>query len=105
MLKESDILKGIDFKNELRFSINFLRIWYNNEFQGIPEFDSGMQSLGDPITLKYVLYLNNSIGSRKSRILQNMRNVVRKENKTKGIRLLERSCTGAFTDCFSIQMI
>jgi len=56
MLNESDILKGIDFRNKLRFSINFLRIWYNNEFQEIPEFDSGKQSLGDPIILKYVLF-------------------------------------------------
>ena len=56
MLKQSDILKGIDFKRKLRFSINFLRIWYNNEFQKIPEFDSGIKSLGAPITLKYILF-------------------------------------------------
>ncbi len=56
MLKESDILEGIDFKGRLRFSINYLEIWYNEEFQKIPEFNSGIQSLGDPITLKYVLF-------------------------------------------------
>lgn len=56
MIKKSDLLKGIDFKKKLRFSISFLKIWYNNEFQEIPEFDSGILSLGEPITLKYILF-------------------------------------------------
>lgn len=30
-----------------------------------------------------------------------MRNVESRENKSKGIRLLGRSCIGVFTDCFT----
>lgn len=56
MIKEFDILKGIEFEESLRFDLTFLKIKYNNEWCSIPKFYTGMNYKGTPIILEEVLF-------------------------------------------------
>ncbi|MHA1248357.1 MAG: hypothetical protein ACTSRP_00050 [Candidatus Helarchaeota archaeon] len=56
MIREFDILKGIEFKKSLRFDLSLLKIKYNNEWRRIPKFNTGMTYKGIPIILEDVIF-------------------------------------------------
>jgi hypothetical protein len=56
MIREFDILKGIEFKESLRYDLSLLKLKYNNEWGSIPKFDTGLNYKGTPIILEDVLF-------------------------------------------------